>query len=86
MNDCGPHQGLIQHRAFEGATTVWQAGAAAWREVIALEQSLAEQAIQLGELGDKVTDEVLEKDGMFQQIKRIVQTGRSTFFCPVCQK
>ena len=27
------HALLDQHRAFEGATTVWQAGAAAWREV-----------------------------------------------------
>ncbi|MFM9012914.1 MAG: ATP-binding cassette domain-containing protein, partial [Gemmatimonadota bacterium] len=29
------HALLDQHRAFEGATTVWQAAAAAWREVIA---------------------------------------------------
>ena len=35
------HALLDQHRAFEGATTVWQAAAAAWREVIALEQSIA---------------------------------------------
>ena len=27
---------LDQHRAFEGATTVWEAGAAAWRGVIAV--------------------------------------------------
>ncbi len=33
------HALLDQHRAFEGATTVWQAGAAAWREVMALEES-----------------------------------------------
>ena len=31
------HALLDQHRAFEGATTVWQAGAAAWRDVMALE-------------------------------------------------
>ena len=36
-------------RAFEGATTVWEAGAAAWREVIALEKRIAEQAIELVE-------------------------------------
>ena len=29
-----------------GATTVWDAGAAAWREVIALEKRIAEQAIE----------------------------------------
>ncbi|MFM8782104.1 MAG: ABC-F family ATP-binding cassette domain-containing protein, partial [Gemmatimonadota bacterium] len=61
------HALLDQHRAFEGATTVWQAAAAAWREVIALEQSLADQAIQLGELGEKVTEEFLEKFGRDQE-------------------
>ena len=61
------HALLDQHRAFEGATTVWQAAAAAWREVIALEQSLADQAVQLGELGEKVTEEFLEKFGRDQE-------------------
>jgi ATP-binding cassette subfamily F protein 3 len=61
------HALLDQHRAFEGATTVWQAAAAAWREVIALEQSLADQAIQLGELGEQVTEECLEKFGRDQE-------------------
>ena len=50
------HALLDQHRAFEGASTVWEAGAAAWREVIALEKRIAEQAIELGELGENVTD------------------------------
>ncbi|HEY4133361.1 MAG TPA: ABC-F family ATP-binding cassette domain-containing protein [Gemmatimonadaceae bacterium] len=58
---------LDQHRAFEGATTVWQAGAAAWREVIALENRIAEQAMELGELGEKVTDEFLERFGHDQE-------------------
>jgi ATP-binding cassette, subfamily F, member 3 len=40
------HALLDQHRAFEGATTVWEAGAAAWREVIALEKRIAEQAMR----------------------------------------
>ncbi len=61
------HALLDQHRAFEGATTVWQAGAAAWREVIALEQKIADQAMQLGELGDKVTDDMLEQFGHLQE-------------------
>ncbi|MBL0891470.1 MAG: ABC-F family ATP-binding cassette domain-containing protein, partial [Gemmatimonadaceae bacterium] len=61
------HALLDQHRAFEGATTVWEAGAAAWREVIALEQRIAEQAMQLGELGDKVTDAMLEQFGRDQE-------------------
>jgi ATP-binding cassette, subfamily F, member 3 len=61
------HALLDQHRAFEGATTVWEAGAAAWRDVIALEKRLAELAIELGELGDRVTDEFLERFGHDQQ-------------------
>ena len=61
------HALLDQHRAFEGATTVWQAGAAAWREVIALEQRIAEQAVALGELGERVTDEMLERFGHDQE-------------------
>ena len=61
------HALLDQHRAFEGATTVWEAGAAAWREVIALEQRIADQAMQLGELGDKVTDAMLEQFGRDQE-------------------
>ena len=61
------HALLDQHRAFEGATTVWQAGAAAWREVMALEQRIAEQATQLGELGERVTDDFLERFGHDQE-------------------
>ena len=61
------HALLDQHRAFEGATTVWEAGAAAWREVIALEKRIAEQAIELGELGERVTDALLERFGHDQE-------------------
>ena len=61
------HALLDQHRAFEGATTVWQAGAAAWRDVMALEQRIADQAMALGELGDKITDEMLERFGHDQE-------------------
>jgi len=61
------HALLDQHRAFEGATTVWEAGAAAWREVIAIEHRLAEMAMEMGELGDKVTDEFLERFGHEQE-------------------
>ena len=61
------HALLDQHRAFEGATTVWQAGAAAWREVMTLEQRIAEQAMKLGELGERVTDEFLERFGHDQE-------------------
>jgi ATP-binding cassette subfamily F protein 3 len=61
------HALLDQHRAFAGATTVWEAGAAAWGDVIALEKRIAEQAIELGELGDRITDEFLEQFGNDQE-------------------
>jgi ATP-binding cassette subfamily F protein 3 len=61
------HALLDQHRAFEGATTVWEAGAAAWRDVIALEKRIAEQAMELGELGERVTDAFLERFGHDQE-------------------
>lgn len=61
------HALLDQHRAFEGATTVWEAGAAAWREVMDLEHRIAEQAIELGEMGERVTDEFLERFGRDQE-------------------
>ena len=61
------HALLDQHRAFEGATTVWEAGAAAWRAVIDLEKHIADQAMQLGEMGESVTDEFLERFGRDQE-------------------
>ncbi len=61
------HALLDQHRAFEGATTVWEAGAAAWRDVIDLEKLIAAMAMQLGEMGENVTDEFLEKFGREQE-------------------
>lgn len=61
------HALLDQHRAFEGATTVWEAGAAAWREVIALEKRINEQAIELGELGERVTEDFLDRFGQLQE-------------------
>src|SRR5437763_5409871 len=69
------HALLDQHRAFEGATTVWQAGAAAWREVMLLEQRIAEQAMELGNLGERVTDEFLERFEHDQE--RFADLGRS---------
>src|SRR5262245_50562319 len=66
------HALLDQHRAFEGATTVWDAGAAAWRDVIALEKRIEQQAIELSELGERVSDEFLTKFGRDQE-----QIGRA---------
>jgi len=61
------HALLDQHRAFEGATTVWEAGAAGWREVIDLEKRIAEQATELGSMGERVTDAFLERFGRDQE-------------------
>lgn len=75
------HALLDQHRAFEGATTVWEAGAAAWKDVIALEKSIAEQAMQLGEMGENVTEEFLEKFGRDQE--RFADLGGYTYHARV---
>ncbi|HEX2722128.1 MAG TPA: ABC-F family ATP-binding cassette domain-containing protein, partial [Gemmatimonadaceae bacterium] len=43
---------LEQHRDFGNAATVWEAAAGQFADLLALEQSLAEQAIKIGELGE----------------------------------
>ncbi|MDX2183314.1 MAG: ABC-F family ATP-binding cassette domain-containing protein [Gemmatimonadaceae bacterium] len=58
---------LDQHRDFGAAATVWDAAAAGWKEIIQLEQSIAEQAMRLAELGDKVTDADLDRFGRDQE-------------------
>jgi ATP-binding cassette subfamily F protein 3 len=52
---------LEQHRDFGSATTIWEAAAGQFSELLALEQSLAEQAIKIGELGEKSTDAMLAR-------------------------
>ena len=47
--------------------TVWDAAATAYRDVMALEHSLAEQAAQLAELGERTADAVLERFGRDQE-------------------
>ncbi|MHB1296953.1 MAG: ABC-F family ATP-binding cassette domain-containing protein [Gemmatimonadaceae bacterium] len=75
------HALLDQHRAFEGVNTVWEAAATAFREVSELEQSLAEQAAQLAELGEKTPDSVLNKFGRDQE--RFADMGGYTFHARV---
>ncbi len=58
---------LDQHRDFHGAATVWDAAAGAYREVMALEQSLARQGERLAELGDRVTEADLDRYGRDQE-------------------
>jgi ATP-binding cassette subfamily F protein 3 len=75
------HALLDQHRAFEGVKTVWDAAATAFRDVVALEHSLAEQAAQLAELGEKSPDSVLERFGRDQE--RFADMGGYTFHARV---
>ena len=52
---------LEQHREFVGAHTVWEAAAGEFAELLALEQSLTEQAHQLAEAGEAVTPQMLAR-------------------------
>ena len=52
---------LEQHRDFGGATTVWEAAAGQFADLLALEQSLAEQAVKIGELGEGSTPAMLAR-------------------------
>ncbi len=52
---------LEQHREFVGAETVWEAAAGEFAELLALEQSLADQAHKLAEAGEAVTQQMLER-------------------------
>ncbi len=52
---------LEQHREFVGAETVWEAAAGEFAELLALEQSLADQAQKLAEAGESVTAQMLER-------------------------
>jgi ATP-binding cassette subfamily F protein 3 len=58
---------LDQHRDFGTATTVWEAAAHAYHPLLALEASLARQAERLAELGERVTEDDLEKFGRDQE-------------------
>ena len=51
---------LEQLRDFGDARTVWDAAAAPFAGLIALERSLGEQAERIGALGDRVTPEILD--------------------------
>ena len=62
----GPSPGLRfsvmeQHREFAGASTVWEAAAGPFAELLGLERSLAEQGVALAEAGDRCTPAMLAK-------------------------
>ncbi|HZA91144.1 MAG TPA: ABC-F family ATP-binding cassette domain-containing protein, partial [Gemmatimonadales bacterium] len=52
---------MEQHREFAGATTVWEAAAGPFAELLELERSLAEQGTALAEAGDRCTPEMLAR-------------------------
>ena len=58
---------LDQQRDFGGAVTVWEAAAYGYRDVIALEKSLAEHGEELARLGDSVSEADIEKYGHEQE-------------------
>jgi ATP-binding cassette subfamily F protein 3 len=52
---------LDQHRELAGASTVWEAAAAPFAEVIALEHTLHELAAEMGRLGEGSSPELLSR-------------------------
>ena len=52
---------LEQHRDFGGASTVWEAAAASFAGLVELEGSLARQAAELAEHGERVTPAMLDR-------------------------
>ena len=68
---------LEQHRDFGGATTVWEAAAGQFAELLALEQSLAEQAVKIGELGEASSPQMLARYD--RDLERFDREGGYTF-------
>jgi ATP-binding cassette subfamily F protein 3 len=52
---------MEQHREFAGASTVWEAAAGPFVELLRLERSLAEQGAALAEAGDRCTPDMLAR-------------------------
>ncbi|HEX9109055.1 MAG TPA: ABC-F family ATP-binding cassette domain-containing protein, partial [Longimicrobiales bacterium] len=52
---------LEQHRAFEGATTVWEAAAGPFRELLALEVALGNLAEEIGRRGEEAPPPLLAR-------------------------
>jgi ATP-binding cassette, subfamily F, member 3 len=68
---------LEQHRDFGGAVNVWEAAAGPFAPLLELEQSLAEQANRLGELGERCTPEILARYD--RDLARFEREGGYTF-------
>lgn len=68
---------LEQLRDFGDARTVWDAAAGPFAPLIALERSLGEQANRIGELGNRVTEDVL--DAYARDLERFEHEGGYTY-------
>ena len=68
---------LEQHRDFGNAATVWEAAAGQFADLLALEQSLAEQSVKIGELGEKSTPVMLARYD--RDLERFEREGGYTF-------
>ena len=68
---------LEQHRDFGTAATVWEAAAGQFADLLALEQSLAEQAVMIGELGEKSSAAILARYD--RDLERFDREGGYTF-------
>jgi len=68
---------LDQHRAFPGVVTVWEAAAGPFAELLALERALERHATELGELGDKAPQKLLDRYS--HDLERFEREGGYTF-------
>ncbi len=68
---------LEQHRDFGTASTVWEAAAGQFADLLALEQSLADQSLKIGELGEKSTAAMLARYD--RDLERFDREGGYTF-------
>ncbi|MGH7702783.1 MAG: ABC-F family ATP-binding cassette domain-containing protein [Gemmatimonadales bacterium] len=68
---------MEQHREFAGATSVWEAASGPFAELLALEHSLAEQAVAFGAAGDASTPEMLARYD--RDLERFEREGGYTF-------
>ena len=64
---------LEQHREFPGATSVWEAAAGPFADLLDLERSLADQAVRLGKLGEKASSDILDRYG--RDLERFEREG-----------
>ena len=68
---------LEQHRDYGGATTVWEAAAGQFADLLALEKSLADQAHEMSEHGERVTQQHLDRYA--RDLERFEREGGYTF-------